>query len=338
MIPELSVDDLGCVRASELLEELTMAPAVRPGSRGAPRPTGFHPLDEVLDGGVRAGELTVVGGPPGVGKTVLALQWARHLAVSGSTVLYASYEHRPEDMLWRMLVSEAAGPDGVWEEHSSLDDRRRQHLRDAIAGRAISSVVRIHPGIATACERFVLYGDRIELLNGAATRTDVELLERLVVDRSDANRVVLVVDSIQKVTPRHGVKAHQQTADVAQQLKDLALRHDVAVIGVASTRVTAGRPHRARLPDLLGAGSLAYDADVVLMLEEKLRALSRVHLGYGGGAGASPRDKVVLTLEKNRSGPAGVDMEFDKDLANFRFDPRGCLAAGQLVDGIEVLE
>ncbi len=41
-------------------------------------PTGFTPLDDVLNGGLRPGELLVIGGPFGVGKTIWGLQVARN--------------------------------------------------------------------------------------------------------------------------------------------------------------------------------------------------------------------------------------------------------------------
>lgn len=333
-----SLDD-GWVRAAELLEAMTGAPVSGPRSSGGPRPTGFHPLDELLGGGVRAGELTVVSGRPGVGKTLLTLQWARHLARAGSTVLLASYEHRPTDLLWRLLVSETAGPDDTWgHQASGRGDRRRQHLRDALSARALSSVVRIHPEIASACERFIEYSERLEMLDGARTRTDVLGLERLVADRSEASRMVVIVDHLQKVPTSADPFEERHTRAVAEQLKDLALRHDVAVIAVATARLERAATSRLRLHDLQDADVLAYEADVVLVVEEKLRALSRVHLGYDSSLAAAAREQIVLTIEKSRAGPAGIDVEHDKDLANFRFDPRGCVVSRRLVDGVEVLQ
>ncbi len=330
----------GWLRAAELLEVMAAVPDPGSASAGGPRPTGFHPLDELLGGGVRAGELTVVTGRPGVGKTLLTLQWARHLARAGSTVLLASYEHRPPDLLWRLLVSETAEPDGSpWASSpSSRDDRRRQHLRDALAAHALSPVVRLHPEIAAACERFVEYSDRLELIDGALTRIDGMGLERLVADRSGASRIVLVVDHLQKVPTSADATEERHTRTIAEQLKDLALRHDVAVVAVATARLERAATSRLRLTDLHDADVLAYEADVVLVLEEKLRALSRVHLGYDSSLATTAREQVVLTIEKNRAGPAGIDLEHDKDLANFRFDPRGCVVSRRLVDGVEVLE
>ncbi len=46
-----------------------------------PIPTGFTPLDDILNGGMRPGELLMIGGAFGVGKTIWALQVARNAVV-----------------------------------------------------------------------------------------------------------------------------------------------------------------------------------------------------------------------------------------------------------------
>src|SRR6185503_104233 len=77
-----------------------------PGGARAPIPTGFAPLDEVLNGGLRAGDLVLLGGKPGQGKTTAALQWARQSAAAGSTTVFACYEHDVALLLVRLLLVE----------------------------------------------------------------------------------------------------------------------------------------------------------------------------------------------------------------------------------------
>ncbi len=48
-----------------------------------PMATGFTPLDDILNGGLRPGELLVIGGPFGVGKTIWGLQVARNAVCAG---------------------------------------------------------------------------------------------------------------------------------------------------------------------------------------------------------------------------------------------------------------
>ncbi|MBO4337955.1 MAG: DNA repair protein RadA [Lachnospiraceae bacterium] len=54
--------------------------------------TGMEELDRVLGGGVMPGQLSLVGGDPGIGKSTLLLQMCRNLAGSGCSVLYVSGE------------------------------------------------------------------------------------------------------------------------------------------------------------------------------------------------------------------------------------------------------
>ena len=45
-----------------------------------PVPLGFTPLDKTIGAGLRAGELLLIGGAQGTGKTTMALQMARNVA------------------------------------------------------------------------------------------------------------------------------------------------------------------------------------------------------------------------------------------------------------------
>ena len=76
-----------------------------------PIPTGFDALDQWIGGGLRPGELVLLGGAQGVGKTTLCLQLARNIAARGdANVLYACYEHPEEYVLNRLLVQETIDP------------------------------------------------------------------------------------------------------------------------------------------------------------------------------------------------------------------------------------
>ena len=78
--------------------------------------TGFPALDAQLGGGIRAGELILLGGPQGLGKTTFALQLLRNVVVDGRVGLYFSFEHDPMTMLERLVTLEAGesmGLDGI---------------------------------------------------------------------------------------------------------------------------------------------------------------------------------------------------------------------------------
>src|SRR3954449_10385468 len=89
--------------------------ALRAGRSAALRvwPTGFDPLDPYLGGGLRAGELALLGGPQGLGKTTWALQMMRNMAAAGSPVIYFSFEHDEQTVLERLICIESGERDGI---------------------------------------------------------------------------------------------------------------------------------------------------------------------------------------------------------------------------------
>lgn len=88
-------DRAGRVRVGEtvLLDE------VRPG-KSISQPTGIAEVDRVLSGGLVEGSLTLLGGPPGIGKSTLVLQIAAAMAEKGE-VLYVSGEESKEQLKLR---------------------------------------------------------------------------------------------------------------------------------------------------------------------------------------------------------------------------------------------
>ena len=99
--------DLRSQAVTDVLERADEA--ARTGRSFVPpvHPTGFSPLDDYLGGGLRGGELVLLGGPQGLGKTVLALQMARNVVAAGGRATYVSYEHDAGQVLERLLALEA---------------------------------------------------------------------------------------------------------------------------------------------------------------------------------------------------------------------------------------
>ena len=70
-----------------------VAPLLQPGSVDPPRvSTGLPDLDRVLGGGLVAGSVVLLAGPPGIGKSTLLLQWLSSMATGGSSSLLVSGE------------------------------------------------------------------------------------------------------------------------------------------------------------------------------------------------------------------------------------------------------
>jgi replicative DNA helicase len=248
--------------ASSVLARLMNPHEVRLSA--TPARTGFDLLDLVMEGGLRAHDLMVLGGNPGVGKTVAALQMARRIAQQGRPVLYASFEHDTDAMLGRLLA-----------------------------------------------------------------------LETMALEHGLGDGGVLVVDYLQKVAVIPPCDSQdERIARVTEDLKDLTLRHRMAVIAIASADLDGLRAGRLRLHHLRGSAALAYECDVAVILNHKQDAVATEHLAYDPVRAESFKQLVVFSVEKNRGGPAMVDMEFQKDFPNYRLEPEGSYLLERLMTTI----
>lgn len=317
--------------AADLLREADAALSAGAGVAATPVPTGFTPLDEHLGGGLRAGELTLLCGVPGLGKTLLALQVARNVSAGGGRSVVVSYEHGEGQLLERLIALEAgllAALDPVDLEDALPLDGVRQSLQ--ADGR--SSALRQRHGSrlwASALDRIASYGERLEVVCGSSRVNDLARLRELA--EAPGGRV-MVVDYLQKVAaPESARTEEERTTAVAEGLKDLALETGTAVLAVVAAD-KHGFEGRTRLKHLRGSTALAYEADVVLVLNDKHDILARHHLMYGAVGTERFKDYVVCSIEKNRGGVDRVDLEFRKHFSQARFDPVGGTVAESLVD------
>ncbi len=293
--------------------------------------TGFGVLDDLLGGGLKPGELALLGGPPGVGKTIVALQWARTLARAGKTAVFACYEHEPTTLLIRLLgleVGELGGDERFSRGITRLlaaGDEQGFGLEDMLSQSAIG---------LEALAQLREYADRLVLVRASGSRTDVAELSSLLTEHTNGGTAVtLFVDYLQKipVQPEPESEAEKVTRTV-ESLKDLALEHHVPVVLLSAVDSEGMRANRLRSYHLRGSSAIAFESDVIMMLNSKERAVAKVHLSYDPVRARDYRNWVVFSVEKNRGGPNLIDLEHRKDFAHFRFDPDGGIVSEQLVD------
>lgn len=308
---------------------------IRSGSAAelVPIATHFTPLDSVLAGGIRAGELMLIGGTPGVGKTIATLQMARNMAMSGITAVYACYEHEESALLGRLLALE------LGELPHATDDAEMEKLRFGIqevaagSGRGLREVLDSGDLIRRAYEHIETYAHNLWLVKASGAHTGTGELEDMTLERADGGKVVLFVDYLQKVSVRpEPPDEAEKVTRITEELKDIALRNKFPVVCVVAADREGLRSKRLRMHHLRGSSALAYEADAVLILNDKFNSVSKVHLAYDPIRAATFRDWTIFTLEKNRGGPNLVDLEFKKDFVYYRFDPVGGMVEEKLVD------
>lgn len=315
-------------KLSEILAEAEQS--VRVGRPVAARSwrTGFEPLDTYLGGGLRAGELTLLGGPQGLGKTTLALQMARNIAAAGGSVTYLCFEHGEQELLERLIALEAgllAGGDAIGltrvRELLTSTEPRPGGLAELLAG--------VGHG-PEAVQAVADYAKRLHLARGTS-QVDVDALPQIV-RGAGQDRGVVFVDYLQKVVVPGVPDEAERVTRIVEALKNLALEQDIAVVAIVAADRSGISGGRTRLHHLRGSSALAYEADVALLLNDKYAIVARHHLVYDPTSANRFRNWVVCTIEKNRAGLDQIDLEFRKRFENGLFDPEGSTVAEQLID------
>jgi replicative DNA helicase len=296
--------------------------------------TGFSPLDTYLNGGLRSGELTLLGGPQGLGKTTLALQVLRNVVAAGECAVYFSFEHDAVLVLERILAVQA----GVLRGLEAATLRRFREALEASDGRlgGLEQRMASAPGGAEAVEAVRSWGDRLLVHRSSGSTTSVGVIAEVVeeVRRFTGNPPLVVVDYLQKVAvPGSRLGEEERVTEVVEGLKDLALTMEVPVLAIVAADkegIQSGR--RLRTHHLRGSSALAYEADVVLVMNDKFDVVARHHLVYDVSNAENFRNFVVVSIEKNRNGLDRIDLQFRKRFEQGRFDPDGSAVPEQLVD------
>ena len=292
--------------------------------------TGFDPLDRVLGGGVRPGNLAMLAGEPGAGKTIATLQWARHMALSGREVVYVCYEHDAAVLLGRLLCLEVGflAPAGDLHTVEAATEDLREALLD---GRPLTATMNRHPLVAEALQTASAYADKLHLVRGSGTHTDIDALRELI--RSTPTPPALFVDYLQKVAvvPEPDSE-NEKVLRITEALKDLALGENVPVIAVAAAGSAGLEAQRLRMHHVRGSSAVAYECDIAMVMNEKYGIVSKAHVAFDPVRANAFKRRIVFSVEKNRGGPANVDIEFEKHFMSFRFDPDGAYVPERLVD------
>ncbi len=293
-------------------------------------PTGFGLLDTSLEGGLRTGDLTVVGGTPGVGKTTMVLQMARNIAMSGRRAVFACYDHDETSLLTRLLLLELGDlTEGSLESSSRTRARVRAIANgETTLGEELSGNLLLR----AAHGRLQTYGDRLWLQSASRTATGLD--ELATAARQVGEGGTLFIDYMQKVPSLEPVSEDVRIDRVAAALKEIALEHNVAVVAVVVGDQGGLSVRRIRIQHVRGASGVAYESDVILMLNEKHLAVSKRHSAFDALAAEGFKQRVVMSIDKNRHGPDGIDLEFRKEFLHFRFDPDGGYVDEQLIDDL----
>jgi replicative DNA helicase len=238
-------------------------------------PCGFPSLDKMLGGGFRRGDLIVLGGDVGSGKSALALAFAVRASAQQRRVAFLTAEMTIERVLERIIAIEA---------RTRIDDLRQGALDDE--ERASAGVVAMR------------LREHLPILECVPARGS-EQLATLLDELPELDLVV--VDSVAGLA-QGSRPVNEEHAAMIRDLKALALARDVAVLATSPLPDLSPRPDRRPTLDDFGAlGSIKQHADVVLTLfRQDMYEPSRDIEGA-----------TELLVRKNRNGPTGyIDLFF----------------------------
>ena len=296
-------------------------------------PTGFGLLDDAIGGGLRAGTLNLMAGPQGEGKSTFALQIARNVAAAGRSAIYFSYELEAESLLQKLVAMEAG-------ELSPHDAANLSQIRavfegnDGAEGGLVDRMESLNHGVQ-ALLQVHSYAERLVAYRSTATHTTLDVITAAVkeVMAATGEPPLIVVDYLQKVAEFGPGDDDERITRITERLKDLSIEFACPVLAVAAADKAGLEPGaRMRARHMRGSTALAYEPDLVLILNTKANVVARHHLMYDGDAASRFRNWSVLSIEKNRSGHDGGEIEFKKRFDQGRFDPHGNNVTEKLVD------
>jgi replicative DNA helicase len=250
-------------------------------------PTGFIDFDQKTSGLQRA-DLVIVAARPSMGKSAFAVNIAEHAAGLGTPVAIFSLEMSKEQLVQRMLCSQAQ-VDAHKVRTGFLSPADWPHLTKA-AGKLSTMPIFI---------------DDTPAISVLELRAKARRL------KAQHNIGMIVVDYLQLMQAGGKVESRQQEiSEISRSLKALAreLRVPVVALSQLSRAVESRQDHRPQLSDLRESGAIEQDADVVVLLmrEEYYNPTDE------------NRGIAEIIIAKQRNGPTGtVKLKFFKEHVKF---------------------
>lgn len=274
----------------ETFERIDLLSKHEKASRGIP--TGFGDLDNILSG-LQKSDLIILAARPSLGKSAMALDIARRVAVQQKI------------------------PVGLF----SLEMSKDQVMDRLIASQAKVDLWRLRTGKLSSQGKdndFERIQQAMGVLSEAPIYIDDSALPNILQMRAMARRLqattglgLIIVDYLQLMEPRNAqTSVVQQVTEISRSLKGLARELNIPVLAISqlSRAVEQRSPQRPKLSDLRESGSLEQDADVVLFIYREDK--------YNPETLNSNIAEIIIA--KHRNGPVGsIKLYFDEKTVSF---------------------
>ncbi|WP_027730661.1 replicative DNA helicase [Variovorax paradoxus] len=253
--------------------------------------TGIKELDDRLDGGMRRGEVIVIAGRPGMGKTALAMSIADHVCGAGEPVGVLSME-MPKPQLTTRVVSMRSGI----PLHKL---KRPERMSDYDWGEMCRSVELLR--------QLPLFIDDQTALNINQLRSKARRLKR----RRGLRLLVVDYIGLMEGTDRKANRA-TQLGEVSRGIKALAKELDCTILLLAQlNREVEKRPNmRPIMADLRECGDIEQDADIIAFVHRPAHVKPDL--------GPEWKHYAEIIIGKQRDGQTGiVDAQYTGETVKF---------------------
>lgn len=246
--------------------------------------SGFQRLD-MLTAGWQNSDFIILAGRPSMGKTSLALEFAKNAASNAVPVGMFSLEMSTLQLVMRMLFNEGRF-DG-----SSLYTRKPDP--------------RDWTRLADACSRLTKYPIYIDDTPGLSC---IELNSKARRLKAEKNVGLIIVDYLQLMQGTNRESRQQEISSISRALKMLAKELNIPVIAMSQLSRAIeqrGGDHRPVLSDLRESGAIEQDADVVMFIYRA--SVYGLEQEYTINDQSVPPENVAeVIIRKQRNGPIGT--------------------------------
>ena len=256
-------------------------------------PTGFIDLDKKL-AGLQKADLIILAGRPSLGKTSLALDFARYAAVSEKVPVGIFSLEMSKQQLIERLTSAEANVDNWRLRSGQLSGEGKDNDFEKIS-RALDSL-----------SSAPIYIDDAASPNALQIRTMARRLQ------AEKGLGLLVIDYLQLMQGSGRIEnRNQEVSEISRSLKNLARELNIPILAVSQlSRAPEARTDQVpKLSDLRESGSIEQDADVVLFIyrEDKVKKDS------------DRKNIAEIHIAKHRNGPTGkIELYFNEDYTSFK--------------------
>lgn len=276
--------------------------------------TPWKKLSHALGGGMRTGEVYVLGANQGAGKTSMALQFTISAMRRKEGVLYFSME-----MSWRSIFHRMASI----EARVDLNELRRAQIELKVYG-DMNGASRLNGELMTALARQTSELSEFPLLvcTRPSITPDYIIEETKRLKRREKINLV-VVDHMQLMASSGDTRGdYEKFTAISRAMKQVSVEINVPVLLVSQTNRIQAKEHRGEVEasDLRGSGAIEEDAAAVLLLYESAEDRTAAKSEGDGSRYTKGPVKCVLKIGKNRYGEQGRCFELQHYKSCTRFD------------------